>query len=71
MIRLASWLAPSPRAIIAVMDTIANRLTAKHLAKVVSGICGDCEAERKKHEKHSVCKFELEGDRPIDAESNR
>lgn len=28
----------------------------KELAKVVSGICGDCEAECKKHEKHSVCK---------------
>jgi Cys-rich four helix bundle protein (predicted Tat secretion target) len=28
----------------------------KDLAKVVSGICGDCEAECKKHEKHSVCK---------------
>jgi hypothetical protein len=36
----------------------------KDLAKVVSGICGDCEAECKKHEKHSVCKdCELEGDR--------
>ena len=28
----------------------------KDLARVVSGICGDCEAECKKHEKHSVCK---------------
>jgi Cys-rich four helix bundle protein (predicted Tat secretion target) len=37
---------------------------AKDLAKVFSGICGDCEAECKKHEKHSVCKdCELEGDR--------
>jgi len=26
------------------------------LAKVVSGICSDCEAECKKHEKHAVCK---------------
>ena len=28
----------------------------KDLAKVVSGICADCEAECKKHEKHSVCR---------------
>ena len=28
----------------------------KALAKVVSGICSDCEAECKKHEKHSVCR---------------
>ena len=29
---------------------------ASALAKVVSGICSDCEAECKKHEMHSVCK---------------
>ena len=28
----------------------------KALAKVVSGICSDCEAECKKHEQHPVCK---------------
>lgn len=34
----------------------ANSPHVKDLAKVVSGICGDCEAECKKHEKHSVCR---------------
>ena len=28
----------------------------KALAKVVGAICGDCEAECKKHEKHEVCR---------------
>jgi Cys-rich four helix bundle protein (predicted Tat secretion target) len=28
----------------------------KDLARVVSSICGDCEAECRKHERHPVCK---------------
>jgi len=40
----------------------ADSPLVKDLAKVVGGIFGDCEAECKKHEKHSVCKdCELEG----------
>jgi len=34
----------------------ANSPHVKDLARVVSSICGDCEAECKKHEKHPVCK---------------
>lgn len=28
----------------------------RDMAKVVSGICADCEAECKKHDKHAVCR---------------
>ncbi len=34
----------------------ANSPHMLDLANVVSGICGDCEVECKKHERHSVCK---------------